>query len=69
MLLWLNFRLIFFRYLAWSGQLQTVQQAVMHCTSKMGVGPEIIIPTQQRYLDYLSAMLAGKKPTAAPVSC
>lgn len=40
----------------------------MHCTSKMGVGPEIIIPTQQRYLDYLSAMLAGKKPTATPVS-
>jgi hypothetical protein len=47
--------------------LPSVQQALLHVTGKMGLSPDLIIPTQQRYLDYLSTMLAGKKPNSKPV--
>lgn len=55
-------------YLAWSGQFKQVQSAVSHVCRRLGVEAEsVLIPTQMRYLDYLSAMLAGRKPSVVPV--
>jgi len=55
-------------YLAWSGQIASVGESVKFVCKRLGLVPEeVLIPTQKRYLDYLSSMLAGKKPSTAPV--
>jgi tensin len=56
-------------YLAWSKEFETPAKALAHIAKVRGVdATTLVIPTQLRYLSYVSWVLDGRMPSTKPIT-